>query len=96
MSPSLPDLLPMAALWLVFLLLGGTVLAALVFAVRNLSYGRVQRVSAAVFGGSLLLFGLLGLVGGSWIRAGIVTLLALLLVLMLVLVASGVRHLTDR
>lgn len=96
MSPQPSSLFLLAAIWLAILLLAGTVLVTLAFAVRNLSYGRVKPVSAVILGGSVLLFGLLGLTGGGWIRAGILTLLALLALVMLVLVAFGARHLAER
>jgi hypothetical protein len=78
-------------LWTVLLLLALSLGAVLAFGVRALVQGKVQRFTIGSFVVPVVLFGVLTLVFGDWIRAGIVTLLVMLALAALGLVLTGAR-----
>lgn len=82
------------AIWLALILIGVGVLAIVVFGLRNLTYGKINPLSAVAIGVPLLIFVILGLIMGQWDLAAIWTVMIILALALVALLLTGVRGLS--
>lgn len=80
------------ALWSTFLLIGFSILGMGLAGLRSVWYGKVQPRTIGIVGFPVVVMLVLGPVLGSWARAGVYTLAMLFGLLLLGMVATGLRQ----
>ena len=82
------------AIWLAIILVAVGILAIVVFGIRNLTYGKVDPLSAVSIAVPLVIFAILGLVIGKWDVAAIWTVVIVFALAIVALLVSGIRGLS--
>ena len=82
------------AIWLAVILVGLGIVAIIVFGARNLTYGKINPVSAATIAAPALIFAVLGLIMGEWDLAAIWTVVIMFALATIALVVTGIGGLT--
>ena len=78
-------------IWAVLILIVLSLVATLLFGLRALAYGKANTFTIGSFLVPVLTFGVLYLVMGDWIEAGVMTMVVMFVLTALVLLLSGVR-----
>lgn len=82
------------AVWAALILVSLGVIAIVAFGLRNLTYGKIQPLSAVVIVVPVIILVLLGLILGEWDQAAIWTVVIMFALAALALLASGLRGLS--
>lgn len=82
------------AVWAALILVALGVIAIVVFGLRNLTYGKIQPLSAIAIVIPVLVLVLLGLILGEWDQAAIWTVVVMFSLAAIALLASGLRGLS--
>lgn len=78
-------------LWAVVILIGVSLVAVALFGIRGIAYGKANMFTIASFLLPIVLFGILLLVQGDWIEAGVTTALIMFVVAGFGLLFTGAR-----
>ncbi len=78
--------------WIVFIQVGLSALAMLLFGIRSMAYGKIKPITAVIVAVPILLLVVLGFALGDWALAGITSVIILLGVAALGLLVSGMRN----
>lgn len=81
------------AVYLVMILIGLSLVAVLLFGIRNLTFGKVNPLTMALTFVPIALLVVLGLVTGDWSYSGMITVLVMLAITSVTLFLSGLRGL---
>ena len=77
--------------WLVFALVGLGVLTIVLFGVRSLVYGKIDKMSILYVGLPMLLMVILGFVLGDWTMAAMYTLIVMIGLAILAMLVTSMR-----
>lgn len=86
------SLIPIAV-WLVLVLIGLSLVAIAVFAVRNLTYGKVNALTIGLTFIPIALLVVLGFATADWWYAGVIVVIVMLVITSITLLLSGIRGL---
>lgn len=82
------------AIWLAVILVALGILGIVVFGARNLTYGKINPISAATIAAPALIFAVLGLIMGEWDLAAIWTVVIMFVLASVALIVTGIGGLT--
>jgi hypothetical protein len=86
------SLIPIAV-WLVLALIGLSLVAIAIFAVRNLTFGKVNALTIGLTFIPIALLVVLGFATGDWWYAGVIVVIVMLVITSITLLLSGIRGL---
>jgi hypothetical protein len=81
------------AVWLVLILCALSLVAVLVFGIRNLTYGKVNPLTVTLTFIPIALLAVLGFATGDWTWAGVIAVIVMLVITSITLLLSGIRGL---
>ncbi len=80
-------------IWAALIVSGLSILAIVLFGIRNLTYGKMDVVTMVLLGVPVVLFAIFGLTMDSWAEAAVFTFLILFVVTAVSLLGSSIRGL---
>jgi len=80
-------------IWAALIISGFSLLAIVLFGIRNLTYGKMDYVTMALLGVPVVVMAILGFTMDTWADAAIITVLILLAMTSLSLLGSSIRGL---
>lgn len=80
------------AIWAALILIGLSLVAQVIFGLRNLTYGKISAISMLIVALPLLLMVVLGFSVGSWAQAGVITVVVMFGLTIVALLLSGLRN----